>query len=185
MNRNAFDRPIETPRLVIRRVEERDLDGLMAVNGDDEVTRYLPYASWRSVDDAQAWLVRMNGMQDDGRACQLVTVDRAADRPVGAILLFNFDDANRRAELGYVLGRRDWGRGVMREALDAVLRCAFADLDARRIEAFVDPRNAASHGLLLRLGFRHEGLLRARSVMKEEVVDANVYGLLADDRATR
>ena len=48
----------------------------------------------------------------------------------------------------------------------------------RQLEAYVDPRNVASHRLLLSLAFRLEGLLRGRSVMKGVVVDSNVYGLL-------
>jgi RimJ/RimL family protein N-acetyltransferase len=49
---------IHTARLVVRAVAESDLADLLEVNGDDEVTRYLPYATWRNHDDALAWLGR-------------------------------------------------------------------------------------------------------------------------------
>jgi hypothetical protein len=114
VNLEAFDSPIGTPRLVVRRVEERDLGGLMDVNGDEAVTRYLPYATWTSSDDASGWLVRMSGLQEAGKARQLVVVDRDDGRVLGAILLFNFDESNRRAEVGYVLAQASWGRGLMR-----------------------------------------------------------------------
>ena len=149
MNLDAFAEPIDTERFVVRLFAERDLEGLMDVNGDDAVTAFLPYPTWRSMDDARAWGVRMNGMQDAGRARQLVVVDRADDRAIGAVLVFAFDEGNQRAELGYVLGRRDWRRGVMREVLEGVLARAFSALGARRLEAFADPRNVANRPPML------------------------------------
>jgi [ribosomal protein S5]-alanine N-acetyltransferase len=176
---------VDSERLVVRLVEPRDLPGLLVVHADDEVTRFLPYETWRSMDDAEAWFVRIMGLHDLGRSRQFVMIERDGERPVGAVVLFNPDAANRRAEVGYVLGRADWGRGLAREALDALLPRAFDDLDLRRIEASVDPRNVASHRLLLALGFVHEGRLRARSVMKGEPVDSNVYGLLRGELRPR
>ena len=85
------------------------------------------------------------------------------------------------ADVGYAVARDVWGRGYAREALDALLVRAFADMDLRRVEAFADPRNVGSHRLLLSVGFVHEGLLRARTVQKGVVVDSNVYGLLRDE----
>jgi [ribosomal protein S5]-alanine N-acetyltransferase len=170
-----------TPRLDIRIVEARDLAGLLVVHADEEVTRFLPYDVWRSMDDARAWLARVAAFADDGKSRQFVMIERDGARPVGAIVLFNVDASNRRAELGYVLGRADWGRGLMREALDAFVAHAFDDLELRRIEAFADPRNVASHRLLLATGFAHEGLLRARGMQNGVVVDSNAYGLLREE----
>ena len=51
-----------------------------------------------------------------------------------------------------------------------------------RLEADIDPRNVASAGLLERLGFVREGLLRERWIVGDEVSDSALYGLLASDR---
>jgi RimJ/RimL family protein N-acetyltransferase len=59
-----------------------------------------------------------------------------------------------------------------------LLAYAFDELDLRRIEADVDPRNAASIRTLERLGFRREGYLRERWRVNGEVQDALFYGLL-------
>ena len=89
-------------------------------------------------------------------------VDRAAAVAIGTCLLFRFDEGSERAELGYVLGRAHWGRGLMREALGGLLDRAFTTMGLRRIEAEVDVRNASSSRLLARLGFTREGVLRQR-----------------------
>ncbi|MBK7659609.1 MAG: GNAT family N-acetyltransferase [Betaproteobacteria bacterium] len=178
--------PLETPRFVVRPLVADDLAGLMAVNGDEAVTRHLPYATWKSMDDARAWLSRMEGIQATGTAIQFVIADRADGKPVGTCLIFRHDEGSARAELGYVLGRAHWGQGAMQEALSALLDCAFTQLGIRRIEAEVDPRNGASCRVLGRLGFTREGLLRQRWVADGVAYDVESWGLLADDwRANR
>lgn len=170
--------PIETQRLTVRTVKESDLPDLLVVNGDDDVTRHLPYASWTCRADAQTWLERMLAAQASGSALQWVVVDKVSHRVIGTCLLFQYDAPSARAELGYVLGRAHWGRGLMREALAGVLDCAFYILALRRIEAEVDPRNLASGKLLKSLGFAPEGILRARWVTKGEARDVESFGLL-------
>ncbi len=171
-------RDLHTPRLLVRRVQASDLPALMHVNGDDEVTRHLPYASWRSIDDAHAWLERMLGLEAAGAACQYVVVDKALDHAIGTVLLFRWDVASARAELGYALGRAHWGRGVMREALAALIGFAFDGLKLKRLEAEVNPANTASLALLQRLGFQQEGVLRERWAAKGQPYDVIAHGLL-------
>jgi len=172
---------IRTARLVIRAVAEPDLADLLEVNGDDEVTRFLPYATWRGPDDAAAWLARMEALCATGAARQLV-IERQPDRKViGTVLLFQFDEPSARAEVGYVLGRTHWRQGYATEALRAVCRHAFEDMGIRRMEAEARPDNVASNELLLSLGFTHEGRLRQRWTAKDETYDTNIYGCLIDD----
>lgn len=54
-----------------------------------------------------------------------------------------------------------------------------------RIEADIDPRNAASARVPERLGFVREGLLRERWIVGDEVTDSALYGLLRSDRRPR
>ena len=112
MNLEALDTPIETERLRLRLLDVGDLDDLRSVHGDDGVTRFLPSITWTSNDDAVAWLTRHQAMHAEGRGRRWAIVDRSDGRRVGDCMLFNFDASSARAELGYVLGRRDWGRGA-------------------------------------------------------------------------
>jgi len=177
--------PIETERLTVRLVVDSDLPALMEVNSDDEVTALLPYAAWRSAVDAEAWLHRMRGIEATGLALQFVIVLKSAERAIGTCLLFRFEEASARAELGYALGRAHWGQGLMQEALAALLGSAFGTMGLRRLEAEVDTANGASTRLLQRLGFTKEGLLRQRWVTKGKAKDVEMYGLLRDEWLAR
>ncbi len=175
------DAPLETPRLRLRRATPADLLALMAVNGDERVTCHLPCASWKTLDDAQAWFERMRLLQAGGGALQFVLLRREDELPVGTALLFRADEGSRRAEIGYVLAREHWGRGLMHEALQALLQWAFGTVRLHRVEAEVNPANEASWRLLERLGFQREGLLRQRWWGADGPHDVAAYGLLAPD----
>ena len=173
--------PVDSERVIVRLQREDDLPALMAVNGDDVATALLPYATWRTLDDARAWHARMAKLQETGLSLQFVVASRATGEAIGTCLLFRYEEGSERIELGYVLGRAHWGRGLMREALTALLGRAFDGMGVRRVEAEVDTRNAASSGLLRRLGFTREGLLRQRWVAKGEAKDVEMFGLLRSE----
>jgi RimJ/RimL family protein N-acetyltransferase len=172
---------VESPRLVLRPVVAADLPDLLQINGEPEVTHYLPYATWQSLEDGEAWLARMDALGTSGAGQQLVVVRRADARAIGTLLLFKYDEGSCRVELGYALGRAYWRQGYMREAIRAICSHAFSHLGIRRIEAAVNPDNIASCALISRAGFTLEGRLRKRWVAKGQAYDTNIYGCLAEE----
>ena len=172
---------VSSARVTLRPVAEPDIDDLLEVNGDPEVTKFLPYATWQSRDDGLAWLTRMQALEATGAGRQLVVVRNEDGKVIGTVLVFRFDAGSARAELGYVLGRAHWGQGLMREALETLCAHAFSVLAIRRLEAEVNPDNEASNALLRRIGFRLEGTFRKRWVGKGAAYDTNFYGFLAEE----
>jgi RimJ/RimL family protein N-acetyltransferase len=165
----------------VRPIRREDLADLLEINGDDEVTAFLPYATWRNAEDGAAWFERMAGFDAAGSARQLV-IERSSDgKIVGTALVFKHDAGSARAELGYVIGRAHWRQGYAREALAALCAHAFERMAIRRIEAEVDPDNVPSNALLRALGFTLEGRLRERWTAKARTYDTNLYGMLASD----
>lgn len=172
---------IVTARLVIRPVTADDLVDLLEINGDDQVTRFLPFATWQGPEDGIAWLKRMDALSDAGTGQQLVIVRSTDNKVIGTTLLFRYDAGSARIELGYVIGSAHWRQGYAAEALTAVCEHAFGNMSIRRIEAEVDPRNAASNAVMQSLGFTREGLLRKRWITKGNPTDTYIYGCLAEE----
>jgi ribosomal-protein-alanine N-acetyltransferase len=173
--------PFDSPRLTIRPVRADDLTELHEVNGDARVTAFLPYPTWQSADDGRAWLARMEALASAGTGRQFVLARQSDGKVIGTLLLFRYDEPSRRVELGYALGHAHWGRGYMREAVEAVCGEAFDRESVRRIEAEVNPANVASSRLLIACGFVVEGRLRQRWVAHGVPYDTDLYGCLADD----
>lgn len=169
---------IEAPRLTLRWISSEDVDALYNIFSNHEVMRYW---STPPLPDRNAALELLDDIHDGFRRQSLLkwgVARRSDDALIGTTTLYNLDFSNRRAEMGYALGREHWGQGYMGEALQALLKYCFEGLDLRRIEADVDPRNAASIQTLERLGFQREGFLRERWEVNGEIQDALFYGLL-------
>ena len=174
--------PLLTPRLLIRLVEQCDLDALYVLHSDVVVTRYIPHMHWTSRADADTWFERALERREKQSAVQCVIVKRAVDDAVetviGTAMLFNFQADSGLAEIGYLLGRPHWGAGYAAEAVTAFIYFAFATLNLRRLEALVDARNVASNKLMQRLSFTLEGVLRERWLAVDELQNVNLFGLL-------
>ena len=177
--------PLLTPRLRLRPVQPRDATDLFAIFSDPQTMRYWSSAPWTALDQAHAMIAGDTAALANGEALRL-GLERLDDgRVIGVCSLFNLSGQNRRAEIGYALARDTWGQGWMDEALRALVAHAFGPLGLHRLEADIDPRNAASARALQRLGFREEGRLRERWIVAGEVSDSGLWGLLARDWAAR
>ena len=175
---------IETERLVLRLVNKDDLPALFVVNSDSRVFRYSPRVSWKSPADGRTWFSRIMAHRKSGATIQFVIVLRESGHPIGTFAVFNFDQSVGSAEIGYVLGRKHWGMGLINEALTAFVPFAFETLKLKRLEAELDPRNVASAKALERVGFSREGCRRSNYFSKGEITDTGLYGMLNGDPRT-
>jgi RimJ/RimL family protein N-acetyltransferase len=102
-----------------------------------------------------------------------------SDRLIGRIDLSLIDPANRHAMIGFFLGAREaWGRGHAKTAVRILLDYAFTVENLDRVYAHVFGFNARSHGLLQRVGFAPEGVLRQHEVHNGQRQDMHVFGIL-------
>jgi ribosomal-protein-alanine N-acetyltransferase len=104
--------------------------------------------------DFERFLARVDNDQTES-----FLICRAEDNAIAGLINLSqvFHGAFQNAYLGYGLGVDFAGKGYMTEAVNLVLKFAFTELNLHRVEANVQPHNAASIGLLKRCGFKKEG----------------------------
>lgn len=174
---------VRLPTVPGRRVELRwittdDIPALFAIFGDAEVCRYWSRPPLADADGAVALVEEIHAQFAERSLFQWAVVAAESGALVGTCTLASIDTLHGRAEVGYAVRRDSWGRGHATDAVTTLVRYAFAQLDLRRLEADVDPRNDASIRLLERIGFRREGLQRERYLHGGELQDAVLFGLL-------
>jgi RimJ/RimL family protein N-acetyltransferase len=170
--------PLRTSRLLLRPYRPEDAPALFSIFSDPLVMRYWSTPPWASIEQAHRTIEGDIKSLESGQQLRL-GIERIDDSTlIGQCTLFNIAPSCRRAEIGYCLASAAWGRGYMCEALQELVRYGFLELDLHRIEADIDPRNAASERLLRRLGFVEEGLLRERWIVNGEISDSCFFGLL-------
>ena len=172
---------LDTPRLRLRPYRPEDAPEVFALYSDPRVVRYWSFPAWNSPAQATAYIERALGEMGAGRTLPWAVARREDDRVVGTATLFFLYPEQGRAELGFSLRPELQGQGYASEGVRAVLAHAFDTMRLRRVEADVDPRNAPSRRVLERVGFREEGLLRARWQVAGETCDSAFYGLLAEE----
>jgi len=165
-------------RLTLRWLGEGDVPALLDIFSDVEVMRYWsspPLAGHAEAAD----LLRSIHQGFRERSLFQWGIDVPQEPSiVGTCTLYHLSHAHRRAEVGFALGRRHWGRGIASGAVATLIEFAFGTLDLHRLEADADPRNERSLRLLERQGFRREGHLRERYHVGGEIQDAVILGLL-------
>ncbi len=105
------------------------------------------------------------------------------DQLVGTCGFNEWSKVHRWAELAFDLAQAHWGKGLMRQAVVAVLQWTYGQDHVNRIHAFVRVDNGRSERLLERSGFVREGCLRSYRVCRGQAHDFYIYGLLRSDWA--
>ncbi len=154
---------IATERLLLRRISEDDRSAWLEVWNSPGVLDYLVDMDWAPraevADEIIAWAERI--VKEASGIRWAITL-RPADKMIGSCGFHLYSGRHRRAEVGYELHSAYWRRGIMSEALAAVLTFCFERLDLHRVEADVVEGNAASAALLHKAGFTLEGAWRDR-----------------------
>ncbi len=136
--------------------------------------------------DRAAWRQRLARYREDyaaGSAAPFFIFASDSGALIGGITLGNIRyGVAQTGHVGYWIGERYAGQGLMLDALDLLLAHAFETLRLHRIEAACIPDNQRSLRLLEKAGFRREGLLRAYLRINGIWQDHYLYALVAGDR---
>lgn len=127
-------------------------------------------------EDVERWVDEMLGAQAAGSSVTFATLDRASGRVAGSTSFLAIERAHRRAEIGSTWIAPPWQRTALNtEAKYLMLRHAFEEAGANRIEFKTDFRNARSRAALRRIGAREEGTFRNHMVMPDGRLRDSVY----------
>ena len=155
---------VETKRLVLKKIAERDTADLVSLIGDWEVSKWLsrvPYPynekhaeEWLSIVSKSPWNLNIF---DSGRLC-------------GGVGLTKLEDP-RQFELGYWVGRNSWGKGIATEAARGLIEATCESLRGASIVASYMQGNAGSANVLDKLGFKESGSGQIFCISRQEKVD--------------
>ncbi len=174
---------LESARLVLRALSADDADSLHPTLADEGLMKWWSSAAHGDVDETRAYLGFEGRMDADKWRSWAITVYDEGDHAVGFV-----SAGVRRAgvlEIGYMLARTHWGRGIAFEAADRIIEHLFVSEGHRRVFADTDPDNVRSRTLLEKLGFREEGTLRGEWETHIGVRDSVIYGLLKEEWVAR
>ncbi|MFT3809743.1 MAG: GNAT family protein [Micropepsaceae bacterium] len=166
---------LKTERLLLRRARPDDAEALHPIFADPRVMKYLSELPHPSLDRTREWL---DSLLKAGPDSDDFIVERAG-RVIGKA------GSWKLPEVGYILHPDQWGKGVAREAMTAVIGHLFAAHAMPALTADVDPGNENSIRLLDRLGFVETHRAKDTFLIGGKWFDSVYFALGRDDWARR
>ena len=166
----------------LRPLEEADAEGLSRLVDANRpyLARWMPWAAAEILVEQRLEFIRSTRQQlADDNGFQAAIVD--GETIVGVIGFHRVDWVNRATSIGYWIAEASQGRGIVTEAVRALVTHAFTVWNLNRVEIRVATGNARSAAIPLRLGFAHEGVLRECERHADGFKDLAVYSMLAAD----
>ncbi|MCC6500393.1 MAG: GNAT family N-acetyltransferase [Anaerolineales bacterium] len=175
---------IETKRLVVRCYNPSDAQAL-ADSVSESVEHLKPWMPWahdepQRMEAREERLRNVRGKFDLGQDYGYGIFNREETRLFGSTGLHTRLGDNE-LEIGYWIHKDFVNQGLVTESTAALIKVAFEIIHVHRIEIHCDPRNLASASIPRKLGFTHEGTLRAKTPFRDEWRDTMIWGLLESE----
>src|SRR5262249_54087283 len=135
---------IDAHRLQLRPLAVGDAEALHRAYGDPEAMRFWDFPATGSVAETAQCIARSRSVSPEWHAASGIGLKGGDRRIVGMVNYHRREPWNRRLEVGYILARQFWHQGLMQEAMRPFIDYCISRLDTHRLEAMIEPGNAAS-----------------------------------------
>jgi ribosomal-protein-alanine N-acetyltransferase len=172
----------ETERLFLRRMTLDDIDFYIKHFSAPDIVRSTLYDApadlGTAIDELKKYCI--DGFLNDSSIRWGIALKESPDL-IGTCGFYKWDKIAKQAEIGYDLAASFRRRGIMAEALTAMIDYAFGPVRLDRLEALVEQSNEGSTRLLRKLGFKIERVLPKNECFHGETIDDYLCVLLRED----
>lgn len=169
---------IETERLILRATTQGNAPDLFRLRSDERVMEYIDRPRPASIDDIIALIQKIHNNTETNNGIEWGITLKENNAYIGTISYHRIVKEHYRAEIGYLLDPAYQRRGIMNEAIKAVLDYGFNVMGLHSIEAHIVPGNIASQQLLEGNGFIREAYFRENHFWNGKFNDTAVFCLL-------
>lgn len=166
---------METENLVLRKILLSDRAEIFAIYSDPEAMKYFGKYPHKTLIEADGMIYKVINAFQNGEGIRWGVALKNSNKLAGTAGIWRIDRKHFRGEIGYDLMPKYWRKGIMTEALRAIVDFGFSEMKLHTIEANADPNNIASTKLLEKLGFKKEGHLKESYFFDGKFTDNVIY----------
>lgn len=169
---------LETERLMLREITNKDVHAIYNCFSNEEVTRYYGQDPLLNIKQAEEMVNFFSESFLNKRGIRWGIEKKGEQGIIGTVGFNAWTPNHKRAEIGYEIFPDFWRNGYASEAIHKVISYGFNMMNLSRIGAVVFLANEASNQLLSKSGFQKEGILKDYMFQNGESHDTYVYSLL-------
>ena len=166
--------------MILRRFTVEDVTAMYRNwASDPEVTKYLTWPTHSNPEISR--MVMESWIAEYGKDDYYQWAIEFEGQVIGSISVVSGNDLARKVEIGYCIGKNWWHRGIVSEALSALIRFFFEEVGVNRVEARHDADNPNSGAVMVKCGMKYEGLSRQSDWNNQGICDSCFYGIVRSD----
>ena len=169
---------LETERLLLRRLNNGDVNEVLELRGNPENMKYVPRPLIKNEEEALAHIALIDDKIVNNIGINWAITLKGNPKMIGIMGHYKIQPENFRSEIGYMILPQYHGKGITSEAVKIVVQYGFDNLQLHSIEAIIDPRNNASEKVLQKNGFVKEAHILENEFYEGEFLDTVIYSLL-------
>ena len=183
INKSIFKKfpDLGSERLFFRKIVASDAKDLFSIRTNDEVMRFMDVNRFKSISDAEKMIGSIEESYKNESGINWGILEKDSNIFVGYFGFFRLIPEHCRAEIGYALNAKYWGKGYMNETINRMVRFGFKIMRLHSIEANINPRNERSKKVLEKIGFKKEAYFRENYLFNDRFLDSVIYSLLEKD----
>lgn len=158
---------LETRDLVLREIVDSDAEAYFRLCSDPEVMRTWGTSVHRTIEDTRGLIAFLRTAYASQTMIRWAITLGVTGELIGDVGFWRFVKERYRAEIGAKIARAYWSKGLVSQALTAVIRFGFEEMGLHSVEANVDPTNTGAIRLVEKTGFVQEGLVREHSYLPD------------------
>ncbi|PKL83630.1 MAG: GNAT family N-acetyltransferase [Ignavibacteriae bacterium HGW-Ignavibacteriae-3] len=172
---------LETERLILRKITSDDAADIFEYAHLPEVSEFLPWYSHQTIQDSLSFIkFAKEKFEKDSWIIFGIEI-KNEKKLIGSIDVRDWKGENNCADIGYVLSKKYWNKGILTEVLRSVIRFCFEELQLNRVEAHCEEENIGSWRVMEKCGMKFEGLLRQKVFVKERYRSMKMYSILKSE----
>ncbi len=169
---------LATERLNLRELKDADKTEIFALRSSEPVMKFIARARMETMDEAQRLINRLNTGIANNEWIFWGVVLKGEQKIIGTVCIWNISEKDMRAEIGYDLMPEFQGKGLMQEAVNAILDYGFNQMKLHSMEANINPDNVASIRLIEKHNFVREAYFKENVFFGGQFRDTVIYSLI-------
>ena len=148
----------ETARLLLRPLNEGDVDAIFALRRDAEFMRFIREPQTKRAE-AESWIKLISSLWESEKVGFCAVIDKSSNEFIGWCGLWKLKETGE-IEVGYAIAESFQKKGLASEAAERFLEYGFNQLKLEKIVAVARPENTASRRVMEKIGMNYDGIGR-------------------------